>query len=290
MHQGIRVIVVNYNAGDLLLRSVAAVLSGREAVHLVVMDNASTDGSCEKLRSLYRSHPRVEILENAHNLGFARAVNACAARASETYLLILNPDCELYPGALSLLKQALDDNEQAGLAAPQVIDHQEQVMSGTLRSFPHPARALMSGTGLSRLGRYIPLFRGVEHARTEMPDTTVTAEAVSGACMLVRRSVFEQLGGFDERFGMHFEDLDLMYRMKQAGFQRLYVPAARAFHQAGTSSRSRPAWVHRQKHKGLLLFWSKHLQPQPSSAKTAMLRIAVWAHYVLTWPLVMLRR
>ena len=287
---GIRVIVINFNAGDALQRCVASVLASQQPVRLVVADNASTDGSCERLRARYARNPRMEILENPINFGFARAVNALALHASETYLLILNPDCELYPGALAALRQALEQDAGAALAAPKVLDRQGRIMRGTLRAFPDPWKALMSGSGLWRLGGRWPAFRGVEAPAAAMPEAVSRAEAVSGACMLLRRADFQSVGGFDEAYAMHFEDLDLMLRLRQQQRYCLYVPQARVYHQAGISSRSRPWWVHRHKHLGMLRFFNQH-QHALHAAPVRWLTVAsIWAHYLLTLPRVLLRR
>jgi len=285
-----RVVIVNYNAGDALQRSVASVLSTREPLRLIVADNDSSDGSCERLRSLYASNQRLEILENPENLGFAPAVNACCLEAEEPWLLILNPDCELYPGALGKLREALEQDAKAALAAPRVVDRQEQVLRGTLRSFPEPFKALFTATGLWRLAKWLPFFRGVEVREDQLPLETTRSDAVSGACMLVRSKVFIQMGGFDERFGLHFEDLDLMYRMRQQGHYCLYVPESRAFHQAGTSSRSRPWWVHRQKHLSMLRFYNKHYRQRYSLLTRWLMGVGVFLHYLFSLPLVFLRR
>lgn len=282
--------MINYNAGDAVVRSVASVLSSREPVHLIVADNASTDGSCEKLRSLYANNERFELLENGQNLGFARAVNACAIKVEEPWLMILNPDCELYSGALSELRKALEEDSRAALAAPLVVDRHEQVLRGTLRRFPDPWRALMTASGLWRLGRWVPGMLGVEPADDELPQSTCVAEAVSGACMMVRSDVFRRLGGLDEAYGLHFEDLDLMYRIRQNGYHCLLVPSARAFHQPGTSSRTRPWWVHRQKHLGMQRFFNKHYANSCSTPGRYLVLTGIWLHFVATLPLVLLRR
>ncbi len=285
-----RVVIVNYNAGDALQKSVASVLASREPLTLIVADNASNDGSCERLRSLYSGSQRIEILENPKNLGFATAVNACGLQAEEPFLLILNPDCELYPGALGHLRQALEQDEDAALAAPRVVDRQEQVLRGTLRSFPDPLKALMTSSGLWRLGRWLPLFQGVEARVDQLPTETVRAEAVTGACMLVRSKVFKQMGGLDQDFGLHFEDLDLMYRLRQQNQFCLYVPEARVFHQPGTSSRSRPWWVHRQKHSSMQRFFNKHHARHYSLLGRGLVATGIWLHYLLSLPLVLIRR
>jgi GT2 family glycosyltransferase len=290
MSNSTRVVMVNYNAGDALLRSVAAVLATREPLHLVVADNASKDDSCGKLRNLYGRNQRLEILENGQNLGFARAVNACASNAPEPYLLILNPDCELFPDTLAALRTALEQDPQAALAAPRIVDRQDRTLRGSLRTFPEPWKALTTASGLWRLARWLPVFSGIEPGHSALPTETCRAEAVSGACMLVRRDVFNELGGLDEGYGLHFEDLDLMYRLRQVNRCCLFVPGSRAFHQPGTSSRSRPWWVHRQKHLGMQRFFRKHFAARYSRPEQYLFVCGNWLHYLLTLPLVLLRR
>jgi len=280
------VVIVNYNAGSELLRSVGSVLAMQEPLRLIVVDNASSDGSCEELRRRFAADARLEIIENKHNVGFARAVNACAKGALEPFLLILNPDCELRPGALGFLRAALEDDSEAALAAPKVMDCDKRVSRGTWRAFPQPRRALMTTSGLWRLGRRFPGLRGVEFFDDERPEYCCRAEAVSGACMLLKTDSFRKLGGLDEGFGLHFEDLDLMYRLSEDRQYCLYVPAAIAIHRQGTSSRTRPWWVHRQKHLGLQRFFQKHYAGRYSPPFRYFVLAGIWLHYTLTLPLV----
>jgi len=284
------IIIVNYNAGEALSRSVASVLESPEPLRLIVADNASSDGSTGKLAARFASDPRLEIIENAENLGFARAVNACAMTAEEPFLLILNPDCELRPGTLTSLKAALEQDSGSALAAPRVVDAAGRVLRGTWRSFPEPRKALMTASGLWRLGHRFPSLRGVECIAGEVPKKCSRAEAVSGACMLLRTGIFQQLGGLDEKFGLHFEDLDLMYRLRREHHYCLYVPDAIAVHQQGTSSRTRPWWVHRQKHLGLQRFFNKHYADEHSLTGRCLMLGGIWMHYVMTLPLVPLGR
>ena len=252
------VIIVNYNAGGVVTRSVASVLATPGLLRLIVADNASSDGSCEQLLRLQAENAGFELIQNRENLGFARAVNACAANIREPYLLILNPDCELCPGALGALLEAMQRDPQAGLASPLVEDGTGRILRGTVRSFPDPWKAMMTASGLWRLSRILPRLKGVDASSGELPRETCRVEAVSGACMLIRTGLFHELGGFDEGFGMHFEDLDLMFRLSLRKHYCLFVPAARAIHVPGTSSRSRRWWVHRQKHLGMQRFFRKH--------------------------------
>lgn len=286
----IEVIIVNYNTGDALTRCVSSVLSEKIPLAVTVADNASADGSIERLKESFDGSRRLKVLENARNLGFARAVNDAAGRSRDTskYLLILNPDCEVSPGAIEKLASALERDPAAALAGPMVVDRQNRPMRATVRRFPTPWTSFLTVTGLSRLGRWFPALRGVDGTAT-MPAGTARAEAVSGACFLIRRELFLDLGGMDESYGLHCEDLDLMYRAAQQGMHCLFVPSARVFHEQGVSSRSRPSWVHRQKHLGMQRFFLKfQAEKYPFPVRWLVLS-GIWIRFLVTWPLIWLR-
>ncbi len=285
----IRVIIVNFNAGETLARCIQSVLSTREKVIITVVDNASADGSAEQIQSLFGQLENVEIRFNEQNIGFARAVNVAAGMGDEEFLLILNPDCELLPGALRHLKQALDDDPLGALSGPTVVDRTGIVQKGTLRRFPDPWNSLVTLTGLWRLGRWLPACKGVNRHQSELPDSNTAAEAVSGACMLVRRKAFDAAGSMDEGYGLHCEDLDLMYRLQQQGNHCVFVPAARVFHQQGVSSRSRPLWVHRQKHLGMQRFFRKFQAERYPFPVRWLVIAGIWLRYLLTLPLSLIR-
>ena len=285
------VIIVNFNAGDALTRCVESVLAQKLGAQLILVDNHSADGSARTVENLFGRVAELKVIHNSENTGFARAVNQAAAMETAThadYLLLLNPDCEFQPGALRRLLEALESEPQAGLAGPLVVDRHGQPMRGTLRRFPDPWRGFLTFSGLWRLGRMFPAFQGVEPVQ-ELPAGNQEAEAVSGACMLIRKPVFDQAGGMDEGYGLHCEDLDLMYRLRQLGHPSLFVPSARIYHVQGVSSRSRPLWVHWQKHRGMQRFFSK-FQAQNYFLPLRWLVIAgIWVRFAVTLPLVLLR-
>jgi GT2 family glycosyltransferase len=289
MTAAIQVIIVNFNAGETLTHCIQSVLSTRENVRITIVDNASTDGSAEQIQSLFGQLENVEILCNEDNIGFARAVNTAAGMRDEELLLILNPDCELLPGALGHLKQALDQDPLAALSGPTVVDRTGIAQKGTLRRFPNPWNSLVTMTGLWRLGRLFPAFEGVNRHKNGLPDCNTVAEAVSGACMLVRRKAFEDAGSMDEDYGLHCEDLDLMYRLQLQGMHCVFVPAARAFHQQGVSSRSRPLWVHRQKHLGMQRFFRKFQAERYPFPVRWLVIAGIWLRYAVTFPWVLIR-
>jgi N-acetylglucosaminyl-diphospho-decaprenol L-rhamnosyltransferase len=123
----------------------------------------------------------------------------------------------------------------------------------------------------------------------QMPSETIEAEAVSGASMMIRQSVFADLGGMDQSYGLHCEDLDLMYRLRERGMHCLLVPAARVFHDQGVSSKSRPSWVHWQKHLGMQRFFLKFQAKRYFFPVRWLVIAGIWIHFILTWPLIFIR-
>lgn len=283
-------IIVNYNAGETLQHCVQALLCSSEHSRVIVVDNASSDRSAENLRSLYGDHQGVEFLFNPANLGFGPAVNAVARRLDTDWILILNPDCILDPDTLGKLVAALESDTKAGLAGPAVRDANGRIQRATMRRFPDPWKSLMTASGLWRLGKWFPAFHGVEVDVSASTGEHEVCDAVSGACMLVRRKAFEAAGFMDEEYAMHCEDLDLMYRLKQQGWHCLYVPKASAIHQQGLSSRSRPGWVHFQKHRGMARFFNKFQAKTTFFPVRMLVYTGIWLRFVILWPLVLIRR
>lgn len=284
----IAVIIVNFNAGKTLQQCVNALLKSTEHIRVTIVDNASSDDSAQQLRHLYGNHQGIEFLFNPSNIGFAPAVNLVARRATEDMVLILNPDCILEPPALRQLKTALLSDHKAALAGPAVRDENGHIQRATVRRFPDPWKSLMTASGLWRLGRWSPVFHGVE-VDTNISETRVV-EAVSGACMLVKRAALESVGYLDEAYKMHCEDLDLMYQLTEKGWHCLYVPKASCVHLQGLSSRSRPTWVHFQKHRGMARFFGKFQAKTVSAPVRWLVHAGIWLRFLILWPLVLIRR
>ncbi len=283
-------IIVNFNAGELLQQSVGALRNSTAHTTIIIVDNASSDGSAQKLRHLYGDTQNIEFLFNPSNLGFAAAANAVAARVSTDYILILNPDCILDGAALERLLAALESDSGAALAGPAVYDRQGRVQRATVRRFPAPWKSLMTASGLWRLGRWLPVFRGVEVDAGSLGNGVETVEAVSGACMLVRREALVAVNYLDEGYRMHCEDLDLMYRLAEKGWHCLFVAQASCVHQQGKSSSSRPTWVHFQKHRGMVRFYKKFQAEAAVLPVRLLVYAGIWLRFAVLWPLVLIRR
>lgn len=283
--------VVNYNAAELLGQCVLSLLESDVQPRIRVVDNASTDGSAERLRNLYGRSSQVRISMNPSNLGFARAVNACISSLDSEYLLVINPDCRVERNTLGLLQAALDKDDRAALAGPMVHDVNGKPEAASLRRFPDPLKSFMTVSGLHRLESWWPSFAGVVLDTEPLLDSPpLPAEAVSGACMLIRRSALEQVGSFDESYGLHCEDLDLMYRLRQAGWHCLFVPAARAVHHQGISSSSRPLWVHRQKHLGMSRFFDKFQAHDHRWPVRWLVKAGICLRFLVLLPWVVIRK
>jgi hypothetical protein len=276
-------IVVNYNAGPLLTECVASlVTSGVTDVR--VIDNASSDRSLERLRQQFGRHDSVRVLANPTNRGFGPAVNDQLPLVDRESLLIINPDCRLEAGALGALLGALGADSSIGLAGPAVVDDTGRWEPAACRYFPTPRRAFMAATGLHRLAGAIPALTGIADPNAQALDRVTHVEATSGACMLLRTDAFREVGGFDEAYTLHAEDLDLMRRLQDRGWKVAYVPAARAVHVQGVSSASRPLWVHRQKHRGLARYYAQHRATEDGALTRLLFRAGLWAHWLALLP------
>jgi GT2 family glycosyltransferase len=222
-------IVVTYRSAAHVGAALEALASaaGRLEVELVVVDNASGDGTPDLVR---RQAPDARLILNGSNRGFAAAVNQAARAAAGRHLLLLNPDARPLPDCVSRLVAELDALPEAALAGPQLVGPDGAPQPSAWRalgllSLAYDALLLHNLVPRSRLRRVRPTGR-----------EPVDVECLSGACLLVRRAAFEALGGLDERFFIYFEDTDLAVRARAAGYRVRLVPAAQAVHLVGGSS------------------------------------------------------
>jgi N-acetylglucosaminyl-diphospho-decaprenol L-rhamnosyltransferase len=224
------VVIVNWNAGGQLRRSLETLAgaAGASLARVVVVDNASADGSAEGL-----SFPALplEIVRNARNDGFAAACNRGASRGRAGYLLFLNPDTELFEGSISTPVSLMEarEHDRTGVMGIRLVDARGDASRSCAR-FPTLGRCVSRALGLHRLSRR--LFPGYVMAEWDHGSSR-EVDHVSGAFYLVRRAVFEELGGFDERFFVYLEDLDFSLRARRAGWRSWYAAEARAFHRGG---------------------------------------------------------
>jgi N-acetylglucosaminyl-diphospho-decaprenol L-rhamnosyltransferase len=257
----VSVIIVNYNSGDELeqaLQSVAEDLAGREW-EAVVVDNASSDDSAA---SVARFTPRVRVLRNAANVGFARGVNQGLAATSAPAVLILNPDCRLIAGAFDCLFEELGRSSSHAIVGPRILNPDGSAQ-GSARGDPDMLTGLFGRT--SSLRRLLPNSaasrRNVVVDASGEERTSKAVDWLSGACVLARRDVLSSVQGFDERYFLYWEDADLCRRIRALGYQVRYVPAATAMHRVGHSSRDGRAAAIRAFHESAYLYYAIHVAP-----------------------------
>ena len=270
------VVIVNYNAGSKLLECVAQAL--QQAEQVIVVDNASEDNSVTELRNTF---PETHIICNEHNLGFATACNMGAQVADGAHILFLNPDCILEPGAISALIRAVDSAPDVGMAGGLLTNPDGAEQVGGRRAVPTPWRSFVRAFGLSALGnRYPKLFSDFDLHKQPLPGHPVEVEAISGACMMVRRDAMEEIGLLDEGYFMHCEDLDWCMRIRQSGRKILFVPDARMIHDKGHCSKARPIFVEWHKHKGMMRFYLKFFKHQYPGLLMCAVATGVWMRFI----------
>lgn len=273
------VIIVNYNAGDLLERCVHAVLSTPIRVQVLISDNGSSDDSLLTLYTHLGKDPRLLIEENRANLGFAAGINQVLAKALAPYLLVLNPDCIVGPDTLTLMLAFMEVTPDAGMAGCVVRnpDGSEQVASR--RAIPDPWIALVRLLHLQRFLPALALGRRINLTDQPLPLTPSRVEAISGAFMLVRRTALDQVGPLDEGYFLHCEDLDWFVRFSRAGWGIYLVPHVDVRHYKGTCSTKHPLRVEWHKHRGMNRFFGKFQRTDYSLPFSLLVRLGIWLHF-----------
>ena len=289
-HAGLTsIIVVAADSGPLLLASIEAALASTAPVEVILADNASSDGAPERAMAAHAGDARLRLLRQPGNLGFGPACNRAAAVALGDALLILNPDCTIEPGTTAALRTIAAERPRTGVLGVEVVSPDGAPARGNRRREPTLRRALMTMSGLSRLESRWPALAGVEMPPTVGTPSVEAVEAVSGACLYLPRAVFDAVGGFDEAYFLHVEDLDLCRRVRDAGYTVAIAHALRAVHVQGGSSRRRPLFVAWHKHRGMWRYFTRFDPASGNPLARVLVWLGIWAHFTLTAPLRLLR-
>jgi GT2 family glycosyltransferase len=231
------IVVVNWHSRDYLHKCIASILTHTRdiAYEIIVIDSASFDGCDRMLREEY---PQVRFLQSATNVGFAKANNCAFQESHGDCLLFLNPDTKLVGPAINTLYEYLQSLPDAGALGCRLLNSNGTLQSTCIRAIPTVLNRILDSELLrtrwrrSRLWGMAPLY--------EEGTAAKEAEAISGACLMVKRSVFEKVGRFSEDYFMYAEDMDLSYKIRSAGYRNYYVPAATVVHYGGSSSEHTP--------------------------------------------------
>jgi len=229
------IIIVNYNVKEFLQNLLHSIEKASLNIshEIIIVDNASDDGSVELIREKF---PSVKLIANTENLGFGKANNQALAIAEGKYLLLINPDTIVSEDTFDKMISFFENNSGAGLAGCKILNPDGTLQLACRRSFPGPWTSFCKVTGLSNLFPKNKLF-----ARYNLTylneDQTYEVDAISGSFMMMRKETYDTVGGFDEEFFMYGEDLDLCYRIQQAGFKVYYVHTTQIIHYKGESTK-----------------------------------------------------
>ena len=259
--------IVSWNVADDLRRCLDSLRSQESppALEVIVADNASSDDSVRMVREQF---PEVELIENDENLGFAKATNQTLSAAEGRYLMMLNPDTVLEEESLRKLVAVADDHPEAGIVAPKLV-YPDGCLQYSCRRFPTISAAVFRNT---ILGRLFPRARSA--AEYVMADWDHESERevdwVSGACMMIRREAFEEVGRLDEEFVWGSEDVDYCLRMHRGGWKVLFTPVTQVVHAVGRSTDQAVVPTIVRTHRGMYLLYSKHF------ASNVLAKALVW--------------
>jgi GT2 family glycosyltransferase len=271
------IIILNYNTRDHLRDCLRTMPARDPNVEVIVVDNASTDGSADMVAAEFEW---VTLVRSARNGGFAYGNNLAIRRAQGANVLILNPDTQLASDAIPGLLRCLDDHPEAGVIGPKLLKPDGTMHLACRRSFPTPSVAFYRLSGLSRafpasrrFGRYNLTFAD--------PDQAMEVDSVCGACMLIRRSVIDRIGLLDERFFMYGEDLDWCLRARQAGWTVRYEPAVVVRHQHGAATRKRALRTTFHFFRAMDLFYRKHYVRRYHPLVTGAVRTGIYGALIV---------
>ncbi|MEE2566351.1 glycosyltransferase family 2 protein [Hyphobacterium marinum] len=266
----VSVVMVSWYTGPSLSESVAAVLAAPGIAEFVLVNHGNPSEVSAELRALAEAHDKLVLIETNANLGFARGCNIGADRATGDYLFFLNPDAIPQPGTTRRLVATGEALDRPFLVGALIAGEDGVEQRGARRGELNHWSAFVGFLGLQRFKPVFgEAFRDIHREHEPLPETAEAVPVTSGAAMLMRRDDFNALGGFDERYFLHVEDIDLCRRVREAGGEVMFEPRARVLHYGSTSeaSRLRVEW---SKARGLVhYFWKFY--PRPLGRLTTIL-------------------
>lgn len=251
----VSVIIVNWNARDYLLQCLASLSKEvcRYPMEIIVVDNASTDGSPEYVTAQY---PEVRLIRNMENLGFAKANNMGISISSGKYICFINSDVKALPGCINRLIEYCEEYPECGMVGPRIIGA-DGLLQRSCRGFPSVWNMFCRAVALDRFFKDKKLF--TSYALNNWPHDSLRAvDILSGCFWLVSRQALSEVGLLDEVFFIYGEDMDWCKRFWNKGWRVVYVPWAEAIHYGGASSSNSPVRFYIEMQRANLQYWKKH--------------------------------
>lgn len=251
----VSIVIVSWNTKQLLVECIESISVENAAfpIEVIVVDNASTDGSAEEIAERF---PWVRLIRNESNLGFAKANNIGIRSATGNYVCLINSDVKLRQGCLVELHRFLEGHPAVGIAGPRIL-YPDLTMQMSCKSFPSLWNSFCAAVGLDKLFPKSKLFSG-DHMAFFGHDTTRPVDVLAGVFWMVRRGALEQIGLLDESFFFYGEDVDWCKRFWESGWEVVFYPDAEAIHHLGSSSSNAPVKYYIEQRKAKLSYWRKH--------------------------------
>ena len=268
------VIIVSYNVKHFLEFAIRSAIWAMRNIsgEIIVIDNSSTDGSADFIRTEF---PDLQLIESKENLGFSKANNIGISQSKGEYILLMNPDTIVPQNAFSQCIEFLDVHREAGALGLKMIDGSGKVLPESKRGFPTPWVSFCKMSGLGKLFPNSNLFNGY-YLGNRSYDDFQEVDVLSGAFMMLRRNIFKEEQVLDERFFMYGEDIDLSYRIQLAGFKNYYLPEPVIIHFKGESTKKSSLNHIKTFHNAMLLFAEKYSDRTGSVLGSWLLKLAVW--------------
>lgn len=277
-------VMVTYHTGDWLLRGIESLLAQPELGQLVLVDNGNPAPVRAAIAARAAHEPRLLYRPLDRNLGFAAATNLGVREARCSHLLLINPDSLMPPGGLGRFLAETRDLPRPWLAGCRVLDADGRDQRGSRRGELTPASAI--GEFWHALGRR--RVRAFNRHEDALPDATLAMATVSGACMLVPTEDYRAVGGLDEGYFLHVEDIDFCLQVRRAGGGVYFVPGVALRHEKGSSAAA-PLWVEWQKTRGFARYFAKNFTASHGWLATRALALAFGLRFLLRAPFLLLR-
>jgi len=279
--QCLDIVIVNFNGGHKILDCINSAIALDDINQIIVADNGSNDGSLEELQSIAKQNARVVLVRNAANIGFSAGNNRAIHFLSASYALFINPDTLISGDAVRKLLTFMSSDPQTGMAGPLILNQDGSEQRACRRDEPTPLAALKTLVGNRE--------KGINKVGKPLPAGPVEVDAISGACMLVRREALEDVGPLDEGYFLHCEDLDWCKRFWLKGWKVMFLPHVSITHAKGGSSHNRRVRVEWHKHKGMARYYRKFYTDQYPRILMYGVYAAIWARFFLLTPVWLLQ-
>jgi GT2 family glycosyltransferase/glycosyltransferase involved in cell wall biosynthesis len=272
------VIYVNFNSTKCLIKSIESLYhdKGKNHLQIIVVDNSSKDNPSQ-LKNLF---PDIKLILNRENIGFGAAINQALKYCSSKYIILLNPDSFVTEGFLESSIRFMSQDDKIGIMGPTILD-EDGGIQGSARAFPTPLTSLFGrNSPITKLFPNNSITKSNILTWSNGNNTPRKVDWVSGACMVIRRKAFQDVGGFDERFFLYWEDTDLCRRIRHAGWKVIYFPEAKVLHTVGKSSDTIPIFANFQFHKSCYRLYEKYAKG-PLSIFTPLAGMALMYRFLI---------